>query len=127
MKKSMMVITVLMMVLSLSLFGENSFDETMNKITAEYLKIKDTLANDKTENVQENAKVIFNLAKILDGNNVTGEHKDHFKDLPNKISIAAKDLSKAKKIIAMRKAFNDLSKPGKLIFCFFWYFFINNN
>ena len=103
--------TMLMMVLSLSLFGENSFDETMNKITVEYLKIKDTLTNDKTDNVNDNAKAIVFLTKKLDVSNVTEEHKDHFNNIPNNISAAATDLSKAKKIKAMRTAFNDLSKP----------------
>ncbi len=109
MKKSMIVMTVLMMVLSL--FAENSFDETMNKITVEYMKIKDTLTNDKTDNINNNAKSILKLSKKLDLTNVTEEHQAHFKKLPMNISAAAKDLSKAKDIKAMRKAFNDLSKP----------------
>jgi hypothetical protein len=111
MKKSMIVLTMAMMVLSLSLFANNSFDETMNKITIEYLKIKDTLTNDKTEMVDENAGAIVELAKTLDSSDVEEEHKEHFTDIPTKISVAAKDLSKAKDIKAMRKAFNDLSKP----------------
>jgi hypothetical protein len=109
MKKKIIVIVMIMMVVSL--FAENSFNETMNKITAEYLKIKDTLANDKTENVQDNAKSILELTKKLNTTNIIGEHKEHFEDLPSKISAAAKDLSKAKNIKSMRKAFNDLSKP----------------
>ena len=111
MKKSMIVTTVLMMVLSLSLFGEDLFDETMDKITLEYLKIKDTLANDKTDNVRENAKAIMVLAEKSDISNVAEKHKDHFKKLPTKILTAAKELSEAKDIKAMRAAFNDLSKP----------------
>ena len=109
MKKKIIVIAMIMMILSL--FAENSFNETMNKITAEYLKIKDALANDKTESVQDNAKSILELTKKLNATNITGEHKKHFEDLPSKISAAAKDLSKAKNIKSMRKAFNDLSKP----------------
>ncbi len=111
MKRRIIVLTIAMIVLSISLFAENSFDETMNKITVEYLKIKDTLTNDKTENVKTNAKEIVSLAKKLDVKNVMGEHKDHFKKLPENISASAKTLSKAKNIKAMRKAFNDLSKP----------------
>jgi len=52
-----------MMVLSISLFADKSFDDTMNEITVDYIKIKDTLVNDKTENVNENAKVLFILSK----------------------------------------------------------------
>jgi len=111
MKKSMIVLTMAMMVLSLSLFADNSFNETMNEITVEYLKIKDTLTNDTTDNVNDNAKAIMVLTKKLDVSNLMGEHKDHFKEIPVKISSAAKDLSKAKDIKSMRKAFNDLSKP----------------
>lgn len=111
MKKSIIVLTVAMMVLSVSLFGDDSFDETMNEITVEYIKIKDTLVNDKTEKVNDIAKAIMSLAKKLDSSKVMGEHKEHFTDIPTKISVAAKELSKAKDIKAMRKAFKDLSKP----------------
>ncbi len=109
MKKSMIVMTMVMIVLSL--FAEDSFDNTMNKITVEYLKIKDTLANDKTDNVNDNAKVILELTKQLNTRNIDGEHKGYFKDLPDKISSASKDLMQAKNIKSMRMAFNDLSKP----------------
>ncbi|MBT3756913.1 MAG: DUF3347 domain-containing protein [Candidatus Cloacimonetes bacterium] len=109
MKKIIIVAAMIMTVLSL--FAENSFSETMNMITAEYLKIKDTLAYDKTENVQENAKSILELTKKLNTTNIIGEYKDYFEDLPSKIFVAAKDLSKAKNIKSMREAFNDLSKP----------------
>jgi len=111
MKRNIIVLTIAMMVLSLSLFAENSFDETMNKITVEYIKIKDTLVNDKTENVNDNAKAILYLTKKLDASTIMGEHRDHFKDIPTNISAAAIDLSNAKNIKSMRKAFNDLSKP----------------
>ena len=111
MKKSIIVLTVAMMVLSVSLFANDSFDDTMNKIAVEYLKIKDTLTNDKIENVNDNAKAILYLIKKLDTSDVMGEHKDHFKSIPTNISDAATDLSNAKNIKSMRKAFNDLSKP----------------
>jgi len=111
MKRSIIVLTMAMMVLSISLFADDSFDDTMNKITVEYIKIKDTLVNDKTENVNDSAKAILYITKQLDASAVMGEHKDHFTDIPTKISVAAKEMSKAKDIKAMRKAFNDLSKP----------------
>ena len=102
------------MVLSINLFGENSFNETMDKITVEYLKIKNTLANDKTENVNENARVILELTKKLDVNNVTEEYKGQFKGLPKKITVATEELSKVENIKGMRSAFNNLSKPMAL-------------
>jgi len=111
MKKSIIILTVFMTVFSVHLFSDNSFNGTMGKIADEYLKIKDTLANDKTENVRENAQMILGFSKTLDVNSLSKKHKDHFKELPMKISKAAKGLSKAKKIKSMRKAFNDLSKP----------------
>ena len=111
MKRSIIAITVVMMVLSISLFGDESFDDSMNKITVEYIKIKDTLVNDKTENVNDIAKAILYLTKKLDASTVMGEHKDHFRGIPTNISAAATDLSNAKNIKSMRKAFNDLSKP----------------
>ena len=109
--KMKVILMTMLMVLSLTLFADSSFNEKMNEITVEYLKIKDTLTNDKIEKVNENAKAIVVLVKDLDTDNLKGEHKDHFKNLPNKISVSAKELSKAKKIKGMRKAFNDLSKP----------------
>lgn len=111
MKRRIIVLTIAMIVLSISLFAENSFDETMNKITVEYMKIKDTLTNDKIDNINNNAKSILKLSKKLNLKNVAEEHQAHFKKLPMNISAASKDLSKAKDIKAMRKAFNDLSKP----------------
>lgn len=111
MKRSIIVLTMAMMVLSISLFADDSFDDTMNKITVEYIKIKDTLVNDKTENVNDIAKAILYLTKKLDTSTVMGDHKDHFKNIPSNISDAATDLSKASNIKSMRKAFNDLSKP----------------
>ncbi|NQV18712.1 MAG: DUF3347 domain-containing protein [Armatimonadetes bacterium] len=111
MKKSIIAMIMVLVVLSINLFGDNSFNETMDEITVEYLKIKDTIANDKTENVNENAKIILELAKKLDVSNVTEEHKEHFKNLPKKITLTTEELSKAENITEMRSAFNDLSKP----------------
>ncbi len=111
MKKSIIAIIMVLVVLSINLFGDNSVNETMDKITVEYLKIKDTLANDKTENVNEKAKVILELAKKLDVSNVTEEHKGLFKDLPKNITVTTEKLSIAENIKEMRSAFNDLSKP----------------
>ena len=109
--KKKAIVMMMLMVLSLALFSDISFNDKMNEITVEYLKIKDTLANDNTEEVNESAKVIMVLVKELDTENLMGEHKDHFKNLPNKIAASAKELSEAKKIKSMRQAFNDLSKP----------------
>jgi len=111
MKKSMITLIIAMMILSLSLFAENSFNDTMNKITVEYLKIKDSLASDKIEMVRENSKVILELAKRLEVNDVMDDNKDHFQKLPAKISIAAEALSKAVDIKTMRSVFKELSKP----------------
>lgn len=112
MKRNLLPVMIMMIIMIANyLFAEQNFDVTMNQITIEYLKIKDTLANDKTENVNENAKVILELAKKLDVSNMTEEHKGHFKGLPKKITVATEELSKAKNIKLMRKAFNELSKP----------------
>ena len=112
MKKNLLPVMIMMIIMIANyMFAEQNFDETMNRITVEYLKIKDTLAKDKTENVNENAKVILELAKELDVSNVTEEHKGHFKGLPKKITMATEELNKVKNIKSMRKAFNKLSKP----------------
>lgn len=91
--------------------GSEQFDEKMQPILEEYLKIVETLASDKTDGVADAAKKIDALAANLSPSLVTGEHASHYKSIPGKISDGAKKLALAKDISSLRTALVDLSKP----------------
>jgi Cu(I)/Ag(I) efflux system membrane fusion protein len=91
--------------------GSEKFDEGMQPILSEYLKIADSLASDKTEGVVNAAKKIEGLAGSLSPSLATGEHAAHYASIPGKISEGAKKMIAAKDIESLRAAFADLSKP----------------
>jgi len=91
--------------------GTEKFDEQMQPILAEYLKIADSLASDKTAGVVDAAKKIEGLAESISPSLVTGEHASHYASIPEKISVAAKKMIMAEDIESLRTAFVDLSKP----------------
>ncbi len=91
--------------------GSEKFDEKMLPILAEYLKMADMLASDKTEGVADAAKRIEGLAGSVSSSLVTGEHASHYKSIPGNISDGAKKMIQAKEIAGMRSAFVSLSKP----------------
>ena len=87
------------------------FDQQMQSILVEYLKIPKALAADQTDGVVELTKTIAILAENLDSSQVTGMHAKHYKNVPSNIQAAARKLAVAKDIAAMREALKDLSKP----------------
>lgn len=91
--------------------GSEKFDEKMQPILSEYLKITDKLASDKTDGVADAAKKIENLAGSVSASLVTGEHASHYKSIPGGLSDGAKKVAQAKDIAGMRSAFVSLSKP----------------
>ncbi|MDQ1330501.1 MAG: rane fusion protein copper/silver efflux system [Thermodesulfobacteriota bacterium] len=91
--------------------GSEKFDEKMQPILEEYLKIVDTLASDKTEGVADAAKKIDALTGTLSPSLVTGEHSAHYKGIPGKISDGAKKMALVKDISSLREALVGLSKP----------------
>jgi len=91
--------------------GSEKFDAEMQPILAEYLKIADQLALDKTDGVNDAAKKIDGLAGSVSSSLVTGEHASHYKSIPGSISDGAKKMIQAKEIAGMRSAFVSLSKP----------------
>ncbi|RPJ16764.1 MAG: DUF3347 domain-containing protein [Desulfobacteraceae bacterium] len=117
MKKIFFILTAVFITLALSsagspvFAGSEKFDEKMQPILAEYLKIVDTLASDKTEGVVDSAKKIETLAGTLSPSLVTGEHASHYKSIPGKISDAARRTAQGKDISSVRAAIVDLSKP----------------
>jgi Cu(I)/Ag(I) efflux system membrane fusion protein len=108
---SVFIISVLSSAGSAVSVGSEKFDEKMQPILVEYLKIADTLASDKTDGVADSAKKIENLAVALSPSLVTGEHASHYKSIPGKISDGARRTAQGKDISSVRAAFVDLSKP----------------
>jgi hypothetical protein len=98
--------------IGLSVFaGSEKFDEKMQPVLAEYLKITDSLASDKTDGVVDAAQKIETLAGNFSPSLVTGEHASHYGSIPGKISEGAKKMALAKDIASLRAALVDLSKP----------------
>jgi len=91
--------------------GSEKFDESMQPILAEYLKITDSLASDKTDGVVAAAKKIESLAGNLSLSLVTGEHASHYKSIPKNISEGAKRMALANNIASFRVVLAELSKP----------------
>ena len=91
--------------------GSEEFDAEMQPILAEYLKIADSLASDKTDGGVDAAKKIDGLAGSISPSLVTGEHAAHYASIPKKISEGAKKIAMAEDIESLRAAFVDLSKP----------------
>lgn len=108
---SVLLLLVVIATSSLLLAGTERFDSAMQPILEEYLKIHETLTQDKIDGATRAAAQIVILSKALDAETVTGEHQGDFKDLPTKIKRAAQDLEKQKDIGPMREAFKALSKP----------------
>ena len=96
---------------NLSFAGSEQFDEKMQPILTEYLKMAGTLASDKTDGVIESAKKIESLAGNLSPSLVTGEHASHYRSIPKNISEGAKKMALAKDIATLRAALVGLSKP----------------
>lgn len=117
MKRIFFIITAVFIISALSsagnpiFAGSEKFDEKMQPILAEYLKIADILASDKTDDVADSAKKIDSLAGTLSPSLVSGEHASHYKSIPGKLSEGAKKIALGKDISTVRTAFVDLSKP----------------
>jgi len=113
---SLIIISSFMfLIISLTVYpvfaGSEKFDEKMQPILAEYLKITDRLASDKTDGVADAAKKIGGFAGNISSSLVTGEHASHYKNIPGGISDGVKKILQAKDIAGMRFAFVSLSKP----------------
>jgi Cu(I)/Ag(I) efflux system membrane fusion protein len=89
----------------------SEFDRAMEPILAEYLTIHRALAADETEGVSAAGHQIEKLAKQLSPERTTGEHAEHYRNVPADIRAACEKLDGAKDIGAMRAAFAELSKP----------------
>lgn len=91
--------------------SQESFDQQMNLVLTEYLKIGDTLASDKMDGVAASAGAIVTLAAKLDASSVSPEHAKHYQGIAQKVPETAKKIQAAADIQTARKAFAELSKP----------------
>ena len=91
--------------------GASEFDRAMEPILAEYLKIQTALAADRTDGVEGAVNAIEGLAKKLDPATASGEHAEHYRNIPEDLSAACGKLRGAKDIASLREAFKELSKP----------------
>ncbi|MHA1568971.1 MAG: DUF3347 domain-containing protein [Alphaproteobacteria bacterium] len=87
------------------------FDAVMNDVLAEYLKITDALAADRTDGVTAAAKKIQTLAGMLDADGVTGEVANPYRMIADRLAHAAAELAQAGDIATMRTALKKLSQP----------------
>lgn len=103
--------TMLLTLPALAETGTKQFDQEMQPILKEYLKIHKALSEDSTKGVKAAAKSISKATAKLDAKSVTGEHASHYKNLSANIKKAAEALSKANDIKKVREAFKELSRP----------------
>ncbi len=94
--------------------GDSDFDTQMEPVLEFYLPIPKTLAADETAGVQRAAERIRAAAAGLDPSGVSGEQRDHLRQIPQKLETAAEKLAAAEDIDAMREALKALSKPMAL-------------
>jgi hypothetical protein len=99
------------LLLGASASNTSDFDRAMEPILTEYLKIQTALAADGTEGVEGAVHTIEGLTKKLDPVTASGEHAEHYKNIPADILAACGKFDEAKEIGSMREAFKDLSKP----------------
>jgi hypothetical protein len=95
----------------ISYSGSEKFDDAMQPILSEYLKIADALASDKIDPVNDAAKKIEGLAATLASAVITGEHSAHYKNIPKNLLESSKKMLQAKDIAKTRSAFSEMSKP----------------
>lgn len=94
--------------------GAETFDEGMQPILAQYLKIQAALAGDHDKGVAKAAARIAKITRALKPKTVKGKHAAHYAKLPAKLKAAARAVAKAKGLKARREAFKALSRPMAL-------------
>jgi Cu(I)/Ag(I) efflux system membrane fusion protein len=97
--------------LSATAVGASEFDQAMQPVLAEYLKIHGALAADKTDGIQSAAQAIEKSAKELEPDKVSGDHAEHYKNIPADLVAACKALEQSEDLVSARDAFKLLSQP----------------
>ena len=102
---------VMMTILPRATADTKAFDAAMQPVLEQYLSIQEALSGDTTKGVSDAAKKIITLSAKIDPATVTGEHAQHYRDIPKKLKAAATDMTKQKTLKDMRRVFKELSKP----------------
>jgi len=89
----------------------SEFDQGMQPIMTEYLKIQSALAADTTEGVKPAAEAIAKSSKSLDPGKAPEKQAELYKSIPADLAAACGKLEQAKDIAGAREAFKELSKP----------------
>jgi hypothetical protein len=87
------------------------FDQAMEPILTEYLKIQTSLAADSTEGVAAAVHKIESSAKKLDPGTAAAPHREHYKNIPQDIVVACGKFNDPDDLSSVREAFQELSKP----------------
>jgi uncharacterized protein DUF3347 len=106
-------LAVLVLIMAVfSLYGEmKSFDDVMMKISETYFEIHKNLSSDIIEGNVVLAEKMMPLVMELKSSEVSLEHQEHYKDIPDNLAKALTMLRSGKEISAQREAFKELSKP----------------
>lgn len=91
-----------------------AFDQAVQPVLAEYLRIHASLAGDSDAGVAEAAGKIAGLTSKLDAKGLTGAHAAHYQTLPGAIRGGAAKVAAAKGLAGQREAFKDLSQAMAL-------------
>ena len=92
----------------------SEFDQGMQPIMTDYLKIQSALAADKTEGVKPAAEAIEKSSKSLDPAKAPEKQAELYQSIPVDLAAACDKLERAKDITEAREAFKELSKPMAL-------------
>lgn len=91
--------------------GTQRFDQQMQPILSNYLRIGKSLATDSLSGVRANSEAIVKEADQLDAASVAGEHAKHYENVPTDLKKSAEALSNAKTLEDARGSFKKLSMP----------------
>lgn len=105
------IVGILIVVGAAAVANASEFDDAMQPVLTEYLRIHSALAADRLDGVKEAAQTIKRSAGNLHPEQTAGEHAEHFKTVPDDLVAACKGLEQAQDLEASREAFKALSKP----------------
>ncbi len=91
--------------------GPKTFDEGMEAILKEYLKIHAVFIEDKVKGVKGMAARIEKLARAVSPVSSDAKHAKKLKKVPAKIAEAAAKMKGAKGLHDLREAFKKVSRP----------------
>ncbi|MEE8556805.1 MAG: DUF3347 domain-containing protein [Myxococcota bacterium] len=89
----------------------SEFDQAMQPVLTEYLKIQAALAADRTDGMRDAAAAIEASARGLNPQATGGPHAEHYAGIPAELVGSCEALQAAQGLDATREAFKKLSRP----------------